>query len=163
MARVVVWAVKPDALQAVVIEAAAQMEGALHVSIAAGIATADLCCWLHSERVIRAMPNTAAMVSSAVTGLCTSPSVTASDRELAERVFAAIGVVFWVTDDERMNAVTAISGSGPAYAFHFIEGLQQAAEALGFRRCSGPRAGAAGGRGRGATGPGINRTAVGPA
>ena len=139
------------------------MEGALHVSIAAGIATADLCCWLHSERVIRAMPNTAAMVSSAVTGLCTSPSVTASDRELAERVFAAIGVVFWVTDDERMNAVTAISGSGPAYAFHFIEGLQQAAEALGFRRCSGPRAGAAGGRGRGATGPGINRTAVGPA
>ena len=132
MARVVIWAVKPDALEAVATAAASQTQHALHISIAAGIATAQLCRWLQSGRAIRAMPNTAAMVSSAVTGLCAGSAVTAEDKGLAERVFGAIGAVFWVAGDERVDAVTAVSGSGPAYVFHFIEGLQQAASALGF-------------------------------
>lgn len=131
-ARVVVWAVKPQALREVADRWAPSMAGVLHISIAAGIETVDLCRWLGSERVIRAMPNTAAMVSSGVTGLCAAPGVTAGDKTLAERIVRGTGVFFWVDDDERMNAVTAVSGSGPAYAFHFMEGLQKAATALGF-------------------------------
>lgn len=131
-ANVVIWAVKPDALQEVATASAAQLHGALHISIAAGITTGDLCDWLHSKRVVRAMPNTATMVLCAVTGLCAAAGVTIDDRALAERLFGAVGVAFWVGDDARMNAVTAVSGSGPAYAFHFMEGLQAAAAAVGF-------------------------------
>jgi pyrroline-5-carboxylate reductase len=131
-AQIVVWAVKPQALREVAMQSARSMAGGLHISIAAGIATMDLCQWFGSDRVIRAMPNTAAIVSSGVTGLFAAAGVSASDKALAERIFQGTGACFWVADDERMNAVTAVSGSGPAYAFHFMEGLQKAASALGF-------------------------------
>ena len=130
--RVVVWAVKPQVLQAVALQLSHLMPGALHVSIAAGIETADLCFWFGTQRVVRAMPNTAAMVQSGVTGMCAAPGATAEDRLLAERIMQGTGIVFWVDSDERMDAVTAVSGSGPAYVFHFMEGLQRAASALGF-------------------------------
>jgi len=130
--KVVVWALKPQVLREVAVHCDGRMSGALHLSIAAGIETADLCAWLGTQRVVRAMPNTAAMVSSGVTGLCAAPGATDADKQLAERIVQATGVAFWVDNDERMNAVTAVSGSGPAYVFHFIEGLQKAAGSLGF-------------------------------
>ena len=130
--RVVVWAVKPQVLQEVALQLAPSMPGALQISIAAGIETTDLCAWIGTQRVIRAMPNTAAMVRSGVTGLCAAPGATTDDKQLAERIMQGTGTVFWVDSDERMNAVTAVSGSGPAYVFHFMEGMQRAAHALGF-------------------------------
>lgn len=130
---VVLWAVKPQVLQSVVAGAAGRLKAALHISIVAGVNTASLCAWLESRRVVRAMPNTAAIVNSGVTGLfAAATEVTASDRTLVERIVGGIGAFFWVSGDEAMDAVTAVSGSGPAYVFHFLEGLQAAAMQLGF-------------------------------
>ena len=130
---VVLWAVKPQVMQGVVAGAAGRLKAALHISIAAGVNTTSLCAWLESARVVRAMPNTAAIVNSGVTGLfAAATELTASDRTLVERIVGGIGACFWVSSDEAMDAVTAVSGSGPAYVFHFLEGLQAAAEQLGF-------------------------------
>lgn len=130
--QVVIWALKPQLLQGVIEAAGTRLRAALHLSIAAGVGLSSLVSWLGTGRVIRAMPNTPAMVSSGVTGLCAGPGLVAGDAQLAEKFFAGAGVSFWVTDDDRMDAVTALTGSGPAYVFHFLEGLQNAAVALGF-------------------------------
>jgi pyrroline-5-carboxylate reductase len=137
--RVVVWAVKPQVLRTAVRQAQA-LRSALHVSIAAGIRAASLCEWLGTQRVVRAMPNTAAMVNRSVTGLyAASDAVSADDRELIESLMTGIGGFFWVQNDESMDAVTAVSGSGPAYVFHFLEGLQAAAVNLGFDQAQARR------------------------
>ncbi|MET3382035.1 pyrroline-5-carboxylate reductase [Variovorax paradoxus] len=137
---VVLWAVKPQVLRGVVGGAAGRLKAALHISIAAGVNTASLCAWLESTRVVRAMPNTAAIVNSGVTGLfAAAAEVTASDRTLVERIVGGIGAFFWVSGDEAMDAVTAVSGSGPAYVFHFLEGLQAAAVQLGFEPAQAKR------------------------
>lgn len=129
---VTVWAVKPQGLHEIASQISHLMAGSLHISIAAGIGRPDLCTWLGTERVVRAMPNTAALVGAGVTGLCAAAGIDDDDRLLVERIVKGTGACFWVEDDERMNAVTAVSGSGPAYAFHFMEGLQDAARSLGF-------------------------------
>lgn len=130
---VVLWAVKPQVLQDVATGASGRLKAALHISIAAGVNTASLCTWLESTRVVRAMPNTAAIVNSGVTGLLAAAAeVTPSDRALVEQVVGGIGAFFWVSSDEAMDAVTAVSGSGPAYVFHFLEGLEAAAIRQGF-------------------------------
>lgn len=130
--RLVVWAVKPQVLRSV-IHGAQGLQKALHLSIVAGVATSSLHAWLGTRRVVRTMPNTAAMVNSGVTGLyAEDASVSEQDRKLVESVVGGIGSFFWVQSDTAMDAVTAVSGSGPAYVFHFLEGLQAAAEGLGF-------------------------------
>lgn len=131
-AELVVWAVKPQVLRQAIQEARMHLGTALHVSIAAGLPLKTLSQWLQSQRVVRAMPNTAALVGAGVTGMVAAEGVSEADRQLAAAVLAATGHCFWVESDERLDAVTAVSGSGPAYVFHFLEAFQAAAEAIGF-------------------------------
>ena len=104
----------------------------LVISIAAGIRASDICRWLGGHaRVVRAMPNTPALVRAAVTGLYALPGVSAQQKQHAEAILAAVGSVLWLEREELLDALTAVSGSGPAYVFYFIEALQQAARELG--------------------------------
>lgn len=120
---VVVLAVKPQVMREVATElAAAGLRRPLYVSIAAGIRTADLGRWLGSEcAIVRAMPNTPAMVGSAATALYANARVTAAQRERAEALLRAVGIVQWLEDEALMDLVTALSGSGPAYYFLVME------------------------------------------
>jgi pyrroline-5-carboxylate reductase len=129
---VIVLAVKPQQLREVAMQLAPLLSGQLLISIAAGIRAADLARWLDTQNVVRAMPNTPALVRSGMTGLYALPAVGETQREQAQNILAAVGETLWVQDEEMLDAVTAISGSGPAYVFYFIEALQQAARELGF-------------------------------
>src|SRR5579884_1801818 len=101
------------------------------VSIAAGRTTAGITSHLGPAALVRAMPNTPAAIGRGITALCAGPQVTAAQRQLCERLFAAIGESAWVEDEALMDAVTAVSGSGPAYVFLLIEALARAGEAAG--------------------------------
>ena len=108
------------------------LNGQLIISIAAGIRCGDLARWLGpAARIVRAMPNTPALVAAGITGLYAMTGVTAAQRRDAERILAAVGATFWVEREGDLDAVTAVSGSGPAYVFYFIEALEQAARDLG--------------------------------
>jgi pyrroline-5-carboxylate reductase len=129
---VVVLAVKPQQLREVAQALAALLEGQLLISIAAGIRAGDLARWAGSQAVVRAMPNTPALVQSGMTGLYALPAVSAAQRGQAQDILAAVGETLWVDDEPMLDSVTAISGSGPAYVFYFIEALQKAGQELGF-------------------------------
>ncbi len=131
-AQIVVLAVKPQQLHAVSCQLAPLLSGQLLISIAAGIRATDLARWLSCETVVRAMPNTPALIQSGMTGLYALPGVSSEQRECAENILAAVGQTMWLQDEAMVDAVTAISGSGPAYVFYMIEALQQAAVELGF-------------------------------
>jgi pyrroline-5-carboxylate reductase len=106
---------------------------ALVVSIAAGVRVGDLSRWLGGHaRIVRAMPNTPALSLAGMTGLYAPPQVTQADRTHAGEILGAAGDTIWVTDETQIDAITAVSGSGPAYVFYFIEALEQAAAELGF-------------------------------
>lgn len=134
-----VWvlAVKPQQLQAVVLSARPFLQaGTLVISIAAGIALSSLSQWLGQQgspwpSVIRAMPNTPALVGQGVTGLAAAAGVGQNQRAMAQQILGSVGEVVWVRDDDQIDAVTALSGSGPAYVFRFIEGLMAGGQALG--------------------------------
>jgi len=130
--QVVVFAVKPQQLRDVAQQLAPLLNGQLLISIAAGIRAGDLARWSGNPAVVRAMPNTPALVRSGMTGLYALPAVSAAQREQAQNILAAVGETLWLPDEAALDAVTAISGSGPAYVFYFIEALQQAARELGF-------------------------------
>lgn len=131
-ADVVVLAIKPQQMAATCAALAALLQPALLISIAAGIRTADLSRWLGGHtRLVRCMPNTPALVRAGITGLFALPGVDAAGRLQAETLLRAVGEVVWVEEERQIDAVTAISGSGPAYVFHFLEGLMAAGEALG--------------------------------
>ncbi len=128
----VVLAVKPQQLRPIAQSIATCISGRLALSIAAGIRTPDLSRWLGGHtRVVRVMPNTPALVLAGVTALYAMPGATEGDRRLAESILAAVGTTLWVQREELLDSVTAVSGSGPAYVFYFIEALTQAAEELG--------------------------------
>ena len=127
----IVFAVKPQQMREVALQLAPQLKGQLLISIAAGIRTEDLARWFGSQAVVRAMPNTPALIRSGMTGLFAMPSVSEEQRERAQSILSAAGETLWLTDEAKLDAVTAISGSGPAYVFYFIEALQQAALELG--------------------------------
>ena len=130
--QVIVFAVKPQQLRVVAQQLAPQLSGQLLISIAAGIRAVDLARWAGSQAVVRAMPNTPALIQSGMTGMYAMPSVNAVQREQAQSILAAVGETLWLHDEAMVDAVTAISGSGPAYVFYLIEALQQAAIRLGF-------------------------------
>lgn len=110
-----------------------KLGNALVISIAAGLDMAALSRWLGGHRtIVRCMPNTPALIGAGITGLCALPEVSAEQRAAADRVLKAVGTTVWIDDEARIDGVTAISGSGPAYVFLFIEALQQAAAELGF-------------------------------
>ena len=134
---VLVLAVKPQQMKAALAPLAGQLAGQLVISIAAGLRLADLGRWLGAPdapytRLVRCMPNTPALIGAGVTGLYADPSVDAAGRAAAERILAAVGSTVWADAEAQMDAVTAISGSGPAYVFHFIEALEAAGRSLGF-------------------------------
>ncbi|MGC2164722.1 MAG: pyrroline-5-carboxylate reductase [Gallionella sp.] len=129
---VIVFAVKPQQLRAVALELASMLQGQLLISIAAGIRAADLARWSGSQTLVRVMPNTPALIQSGMSGLYALPEVNHVQRALAESIVSATGETMWLQDEAMLDAVTGISGSGPAYVFYFIEALQQAALELGF-------------------------------
>ncbi|WP_321804131.1 pyrroline-5-carboxylate reductase [Burkholderia sp. BCC1993] len=102
------------------------------ISILAGVRVEDLSRWLNGHaRIVRAMPNTPALIGMGATGLFASRSVDAAGRQLASDVLSAVGQTVWFDDETKIDAVTAISGSGPAYVFYFIEALEDAGRRLG--------------------------------
>lgn len=131
---VVVLAVKPQAIRQVAAEIAVgvQRRKPLIVSIAAGIREQDLERWLGGEvAIVRAMPNTPALVQSGATGLHANPSVSPAQRDNAESLLRAVGLTVWVEQEALLDAVTAVSGSGPAYFFFLMEVMEKAGCRLG--------------------------------
>ena len=133
---VVVFAVKPQHMQEAARFSGLKPNANLVVSIAAGIPLASLSRWLGSPqspytRLVRAMPNTPALIGAGVTGLYAMPGVGESERRQADVILGAVGATVWIPDEAQMDTVTAISGSGPAYVFWFIEQLAAAGETLG--------------------------------
>lgn len=131
-AHAVVMAVKPQQMKEAAAALAAFGGDPLFITIAAGIRIADLSRWLGGRaRVVRAMPNTPALVHAGITGLHAPPEVGADDRGLAERLLGAVGATLWFDHEGELDAVVAVSGSGPAYVFYAIEALEEAARELG--------------------------------
>jgi len=133
-AEVVVLAVKPQLLQMVCRELAdhIQAPAPLFISIAAGVRSADIERWLGGDRaIVRCMPNTPALVQCGATALVSNARVTTKQQQLAEQILQAVGIALWVEDEDQLDAVTALSGSGPAYFFLLMEAMQAAAENLG--------------------------------
>ncbi len=130
---IIVLAVKPQQMQVVAASLAPHLSTQLLLSVAAGIRAADLSRWLGGhQKIVRAMPNTPAMISLGMSGLFALDAVIAAERELAQAIMQAVGDTMWVREEAMIDAVTAISGSGPAYVFYFIEAMQEAALQLGF-------------------------------
>jgi len=128
-----VLAVKPQHMREACLPLQPFLDQQLVISVAAGLRLCDLSRWLGGhDRLIRAMPNTPALISAGVTGLYALPSVSEAERLGAERIMQAVGSTVWVSEESQIDALTAISGSGPAYVFYFIESLYQAATELGF-------------------------------
>jgi len=133
-AHVVVLAVKPQVMRTALVGLANVVSAGrpLLLSIAAGIRTRDLGRWLGGDvAVVRAMPNTPAMVQSGATALFANQLVDAAQRELAESIMRAVGLTVWLDKEELMDAVTALSGSGPAYFFLVMEAMEKAGIRLG--------------------------------
>jgi pyrroline-5-carboxylate reductase len=130
--ELVVMAVKPQQMHSAASQLAPHLSGQLVVSIAAGIRLADLSRWLGGHRLlVRCMPNTPALIGAGITAVYASPGVADAQREAAAKVLEAVGKVLWVEDEALLDPVTAVSGSGPAYVYYFIEAMQQAAADLG--------------------------------
>ena len=130
-AGVVVWAVKPQTFREAAAQARPHLAGAIHLSVAAGIRSDSIAAWTGSERIVRAMPNTPALVGRGMTGLFAREAVSAVDRAQVESVLATTGRLLWVGEECHLDAVTALSGSGPAYVFYFLEAMQQAGVEMG--------------------------------
>ena len=130
-ADLVVWAVKPQVFKEAAQPALIHTLHALHLSVAAGIPTDSIARWLGTERVVRSMPNTPALIGLGITGLYPRPEVTVQDRLMVEQVAATMGEFFWVGREEQLDAVTALSGSGPAYVFYFMEAMVAAGVEMG--------------------------------
>ena len=131
-ADIVVLAVKPQVMKAVVSGFADALDKQLVISVAAGLSTALLSNMLGGySNIVRAMPNTPAMIQMGATGLYGTDDISAEQKQLATAVMEASGLVMWVDNEEHMHAVTAVSGSAPAYMFYFIEAMVDGAVALG--------------------------------
>lgn len=133
-ADVIVLAVKPQSLKETLLELQHQLVRSkpLLVSIAAGIRLTDITKWSGSDfAVVRVMPNTPALVNSGAAALCSNRFVNPAQGEIAEMIMRSVGVTIWVQDEKLMNTVTALSGSGPAYFFYFMELIEKGAVELG--------------------------------
>ncbi len=132
-ADLIVLAVKPQQMKEAVQPLLPKLGQAVVVSIAAGLNMDALSRFLGGHRkIVRTMPNTPALVGAGITGLCALPEVSEAEKAAADKVLRAVGSTVWIDDENKMDGVTAVSGSGPAYVFLFIEALQQAAADLGF-------------------------------
>ncbi len=132
-AQLVVWAVKPQLFQLAAAQALPHLAGdALHLSVAAGVRSDSIASWLGSDRIVRAMPNTPALINQGMTGLYARvpedapPQVDATDLSTIEQLMDTTGQWLWVREEKQLDAVTAISGSGPAYVFYWLESMVRA-------------------------------------
>ncbi|MBD8008033.1 MULTISPECIES: pyrroline-5-carboxylate reductase [Acinetobacter] len=130
-ADIVVFAVKPQVLAEVLKPLQGLLDGKLVISIVAGAEIATLSALLGTDRIVRVMPNTPALVQTGAHGLFAKDEVKAEDRELASQVLASTGLTIWVDSEAQIDAVTAVSGSGPAYFFYMMESMIRAGKNLG--------------------------------
>lgn len=130
---VLVLAVKPQMMQQVceALRKQVQARQPLIISIAAGVTVANLKAWLGEVPVVRCMPNTPALVQAGATGLYGDRSVSAEQKALAGQILGSVGLIFWFDQEKTLDAVTAVSGSGPAYFFLLMENMIASAEKLG--------------------------------
>jgi pyrroline-5-carboxylate reductase len=133
-AHLVVWAVKPQTFKDAAGQARAHTANALHLSVAAGIRSDSIAQWLGTQRIVRSMPNTPALVGKGMTALYARPGVSNDDKAQVEKVIATTGASLWVDNEEHLDAVTALSGSGPAYVFFFLEAMTRAGMEMGLTR-----------------------------
>ena len=136
-ADLIVLAVKPQIMQLVCegLSAAVQDRKPLFMSIAAGVSESSLSQWLGGLLpVVRCMPNTPALVQSGMSGLYANSRVSREQRSIAESVMRSVGMVLWFDDEDKLHAVTAVSGSGPAYFFLVMEAMQRSAEGFGLTK-----------------------------
>lgn len=136
-AQAVVWAVKPQLFAQAAAPCAPFVGGALQLSVMAGIRSDAIVRASGSAQVARAMPNTPALIGQGIAGLFARPEVSAAQRAVVEQVLAPTGRTLWVARESDLDAVTALSGSGPAYVFYFVEAMIDAAEQMGLSRQQG--------------------------
>ena len=134
-AHIIVLAIKPQDFKNAATELSQYLQAIAHgpaiLSIAAGIQIADMSRWLEYSACIRAMPNTPALINQGITGLFAPACISEQQRQYAQTIGSAVGKVIWVPNESQMDAVTALSGSGPAYVFAFLEALQAGGEKMG--------------------------------
>ncbi len=130
-ATLVVWAVKPQIFKDAALQTRFHTKNALHLSVAAGVRSSSIAHWLGTHRVVRAMPNTPALVGKGMTALFARTAATNTDRLAVEKVIKPTGDYLWLADEAQLDAVTALSGSGPAYVFYFIEAMIEAGTDMG--------------------------------
>jgi len=133
-ASVVLWAVKPQTFKEAALQVRFHTKEALHLSVAAGIRSDSIAHWLGNERIIRSMPNTPALIGKGITALYPRAAVRDADRQLAQRIIGTTGAYLWLDAEEQLDAVTALSGSGPAYMFYFMEAMTAAGAEMGLPR-----------------------------
>jgi pyrroline-5-carboxylate reductase len=138
-AALVVWAVKPQLFNDAARPCAAHVKDALQLSVMAGIRSAAIERATGSARVVRSMPNTPALIGRGIAGLVATPAVGEAERALVEQVLAPTGQLMWLPREQDLDAVTALSGSGPAYVFYFVEAMMAAAEQMGLSAEQGKR------------------------
>lgn len=130
-ADAIVLAVKPQQMRAACESVRPHLGASLVVSIAAGTRSTDIARWLGPAAIVRTMPNTPALIGRGITGLWASAAVSNAQRALAAAILSAAGSVRWFDAEAQLDAVTAVSGSGPAYVFYFIEAVARAGTELG--------------------------------
>ena len=133
-ADLVVWAVKPQVFKEAALPVATFTQKALHLSVAAGIRSDSIARWLQTDRVVRSMPNTPALVGQGITGLFSRAGVSAQDKQLVEKALQSTGEWLWVKQESDLDVVTALSGSGPAYVFYFLEAMTEAGVKMGLSK-----------------------------
>jgi pyrroline-5-carboxylate reductase len=126
--------VKPQTFKEAASQARAHAANALHLSVAAGIRSDSIAQWLGTQRIVRSMPNTPALIGKGITALFARAGVSAEDRRRVEQVIATTGQSLWVGEEAQLDAVTALSGSGPAYVFFFLEAMTRAGVEMGLAR-----------------------------
>ncbi len=135
--EIIILSVKPQLLKTVCLQLSQQLDhrkinNSLFISIAAGVKSTDINRWLNNNQpIVRCMPNTPALLQCGATGLFANELVTDRQKQQAEKIMQAVGITIWVDNEDQLNAVTAVSGSGPAYFFLMMEAMQQAGEKLG--------------------------------
>jgi len=133
-AALVVWAIKPQIFKDAALQTRFHTKTALHLSVAAGITSSSIAHWLGTDHVVRAMPNTPALIGKGMTALFGRLAVSDAGRMLVDRVIKTTGQRLWLDDEDQLDVVTALSGSGPAYVFYFIEAMIEAGVAMGLNR-----------------------------
>jgi pyrroline-5-carboxylate reductase len=133
-AALVIWAVKPQTFKEATLTVAPHTKGALHLSVAAGIRSDSIAAWLGVDRIVRAMPNTPALIGQGIAGLYARDGASANDKAFVEEVMATTGQSIWLEAEDQLDVVTALSGSGPAYAFYFMEAMTTAGSEMGLSR-----------------------------